>query len=57
MITTIFMNCFLTGFAVGGEREPVIPAPKERMAIKLLEARPEAGLPLQCDVIAVTPLS
>jgi len=28
----LFMSCFLIGFAVGGEREPVLPAPEERIA-------------------------
>jgi len=46
MITTILMSCFLTGCAVGGEREPELPAPKKEDNDQSLEARPEAGLPL-----------
>jgi hypothetical protein len=48
---------FLTGFAVGGEREPECPGSRREHSDKSLEARPEADFSLQCDVIAVTPLS
>ena len=49
------MSCFLIGFAVGGEREPVRTGSRRKDGGKSLEARPEAGLPLQRRVTAATP--